>query len=333
LPGPNNLERKQKIWLLILLSALIVSSIWVLFGGLHNPLFPNTTSAVVEQRILWQLRVPLVITAFIVGAGLAVSSAVLQVLLRNPLADPGIIGISSGASLAAALFLTLGSAIPFLYVQYLLPVFCFLGALLSTAAIYLISKRLTGMHSGVILAGIAISTLSGAVIAWLHFLSDAQTMRNMTFWLMGSVNQADWKVLTVAGPSLLILLGLLVRQGRALNWLYFGASSAQLAGLNVTRFHKMMLLVCALVVGIAVSIAGSIAFVGLLVPHMLRNFFGYDNRFILPASGLLGGIVLMVVVLVGRAVGEVSVPVSMLTATLGGPIFLYSILRLNRQMG
>ena len=330
--NPKYLARKQKYWLALLLGVLVGSSAWVMLGGLNIDNQASLFFDPIELRIFWQLRVPLVITALIVGAGLAVSSAVLQVLLRNPLADPGIIGISSGASLAAALFLVFGSTLPFLYVQYLLPVFCFFGALLSTAAIYFISKRLTGIHSGVILAGIAISTLSGAVIAWLHFLSDAQTMRNMTFWLMGSLNQADWKVLLVAAPILLLSLVFLMCQGRALNWLYFGASSAQLAGLNVPRFHKIMLLTCALVVGIAVSIAGSIAFVGLLVPHMLRNFFGFDNRFILPASALLGGIVLMVVVLIGRVAGDASVPVSMLTATLGGPIFLYSILRLNRQM-
>lgn len=304
---------------------LILCTLLVVFSGLERPLTDP-----IEQQIIWQLRLPLVLTAFIVGAGLAVSSATLQVLLRNPLADPGIIGISSGASLAAAIFLLVGSNLPFAYLQYFLPLFCFLGALLSTWIIYAISKRLAGIGSGVILAGIAISTLSGAVIAWLHLLSDAQSMRNLTFWLMGSLHQADWIVLSLAAPIMLLLLGYMLRQGRQLNWYYFGGNTAQLAGLDIKRFNKTALLVCALMVGIAVSIAGAIAFVGLLVPHLLRNFAGFDNRFILPASALLGGILLMCVVLVTRSLGGISIPVSMLTATIGGPIFLYSIIRLTR---
>lgn len=305
---------------------MLLCTLMVIFSGLERPL-----SDPIEQQIIWQLRLPLVVTAFLVGAGLAVSSATLQVLLRNPLADPGIIGISSGASLAAAIFLLVGSSFPFAYLQYFLPLLCFLGALLSTWLIYAISKRLAGISSGVILAGIAISTLSGAVIAWLHLLSDAQSMRNLTFWLMGSLHQADWIVLSVAGPLMLLLLGYMVGQGKQLNWFYFGGNTAHLAGLDIKRFNKKALLVCALMVGIAVSIAGAIAFVGLLVPHLLRNFAGFDNRFILPASALLGGTLLMCVVLVTRLLGGISIPVSMLTATLGGPIFLYSIIRLTRS--
>ncbi|MFT5674754.1 MAG: iron complex transport system permease protein [Paraglaciecola sp.] len=312
--------------LIILSILLVLSALFVLFLGLDNPFYDP-----IEQQILLQLRLPTVVTAFIVGAGLAVSSASLQVLLRNPLADPGIIGISSGASLFAALFLLLGSGMSFSYIQYLLPLFCFFGALLSTFAIYAISRRMVGGSSGVILAGIAISTISGAIIAWLHFFSDAQSMRNLTFWLMGSLHQADWSILMFAAPALLGLLAYTLTQGKQLNWYYFGGNAAHLAGLNIKTFNKKMLLVCALMVGIAVSIAGSIAFIGLLVPHLLRNFAGFDNRFILPASALLGGILLMCVVLVSNSLGGISVPVSMLTATLGGPVFLYSIYRLGRN--
>jgi ABC-type Fe3+-siderophore transport system permease subunit len=310
-------------YLIVLFILLLVSGFFVLFLGLDKPFDDG-----VEQQILLQLRLPTVVTAFIVGAGLAVSSASLQVLLRNPLADPGIIGISSGASLFAALFLLLGSDMSFSYIQYLLPLFCFMGALLSTFTIYALSRRMAGGSSGVILAGIAISTITGAVIAWLHFFSDAQSMRNLTFWLMGSLHQADWSILMFAGPAMLGLLAYTLMQGKQLNWFYFGGNAAHLAGLDIKTFNKKMLIVCALMVGIAVSIAGSIAFIGLLVPHLLRNFAGFDNRFILPASALLGGILLMCVVLVSNTFSGINVPVSMLTATLGGPVFLYSICRL-----
>ncbi|GAB3035884.1 FecCD family ABC transporter permease [Bowmanella dokdonensis] len=282
-----------------------------------------------SRQILMQLRIPLVLCAILVGASLAASSALLQVMLRNPLADPGIVGITSGASLFAALYLLLGSHLALGLVRYALPLFSFIGAMLSTLLIYLIARRLgTASNAGVILSGIAISTLSGGVLAWLYFFSDAQSLRNLTFWLLGSLHQADLPLVLMALPLVVILLTVLMRQGQALNWLYFGQRSAQLSGLDVGRFFPRMLLISALLVGIAVSLAGSIAFVGLLVPHLLRNFCGHDNRFILPASALLGAILLLLVVLISKQFGGVAVPVSMLTATLGGPVFLYSILRM-----
>jgi iron complex transport system permease protein len=300
----------------------------VLFSGLSDPLH-----SVIEQQIIIQLRFPLVLTACLVGAALSVSSASLQVLLHNPLADPGIIGITSGASLCAALFLLGGADLAPNIVQYLLPLSCFVGAILSTLLIFSVARSLAANHASVILAGIAISTISGAIIAWLHFFSDAQSMRNLTFWLMGSLHQTDWPILWFAVPVLSLLITYLSLQGKALNWYYFGQNSAHLAGLDVHKFQNKMLLLCALSVGAAVSLAGSIAFVGLLVPHLLRNFFGYDNRFILPAAALLGACLLLWVELFSRWFMGISLPVSMITATLGGPLFLYSVSRLGRKNG
>jgi iron complex transport system permease protein len=319
------LTKGQCLWSLFLLLLVFISI--VLLQGMQAPF-----SDPLEQRILLQLRLPLVLTALVVGAGLAVSSASLQVLLKNPLADPGIIGISSGASLCAAVFLLLGSAMPVVYIQYLLPLSCFVGALFSTLLIYLIARNLSASGSSVvILAGVAISTLSGAIVSWLYFFSDSQYIRNLTFWLMGSLHQADWSILALAAPLMGLLLLYMLGQGQNLNRFYFGSSAAQLAGVEIVRFNRKILLICALMVGIAVSIAGSIAFVGLLVPHLLRNFYGHDNRFILPASALLGAVLLLMVLLVSSLFGGVNVPVSMLTATLGGPVFLYSVIRLGRQ--
>jgi iron complex transport system permease protein len=310
---------------LIVLSILLVISIMLsLFLGLN---YSNMSE--VDGQILWQLRLPLVLTACCVGAALAVSSASLQVMLHNPLADPGIIGITSGASLVAAFILLLGENVSPASLQYLLPLGCFIGALISTLLIYAVAKRLVANHAAVILAGIAISTLSGALIAWMHFFSDAQAMRNLTFWLMGSLYQADWPILTIAVPIILISVSYLLRQGQAFNWYYFGANSAQLAGLNVAKFRRTVLLACALSVGAAVSIAGSIAFIGLVVPHVLRLIFGYNNRFILPASAILGASLLLWVNLLSTSLAGISLPVSMVTATIGGPIFLYSIARLS----
>lgn len=316
---------KQPKRLISLTGLLVFVAMFTLFRGLDAPFTGG-----IDSQILWQLRLPLVVTAIIVGAALAVSSASLQVLLRNPLADPGIIGITSGASLFAAIFLLLGGSLVLEYGQYLLPLFCFFGAVLSSLCIYFIAKRLPGVTSAVILAGIAISTLCGAIVAWLYLFTDAQSMRNLTFWLMGSLHQADWTILSIAAPVILFFVGYLLSQGQNLNWYYFGANDAQLAGLDVSNFNFRVLLSCALVVGVAVSVAGSIAFVGLLVPHILRSVFGFDNRFILPGSALLGATLLLLVVLVSDTMMSVNVPVSMLTASLGGPVFLWSIIRLSK---
>ena len=297
---------------------------------LHD--LPSLFNDAVEQQIFFKLRIPLLLTAIIVGSSLAVSSAILQVLLKNPLADPGIIGISSGASLAAAMFLLTGVSIGGISLTYGLPIICFLGALVSTLVIYRLSKQYRGLSgTGVILAGIAISTLSGAVIAWLYFFSDAQSLRNLTFWLMGSLHQADLTLSIIGAVLLTFSLLTVLSKGKQLNWLYFGDNNATLKGLNVARFFKIQLLMCAFMVAIAVSLAGSVAFVGLLVPHLLRNFMGHDNRFILPASALCGSILMLLVVCISELFGGVAVPVSMLTASIGGPVFLYSLLKYSQK--
>jgi ABC-type Fe3+-siderophore transport system permease subunit len=320
-------NRHSQIFFIVACLFLSALSIWVLLHDLPLLMTSNT-----EKQIFFKLRLPLLLTALIVGSSLAVSSATLQVLLKNPLADPGIIGISSGASLFAAVFLLTGVSLHNSFATYGLPIACFFGALASTFLIYRVSKQYYGLSgTGVILAGIAMSTVSGAIIAWLYFFSDAQSLRNLTFWLMGSLHQADLMLSVIGGVLCIAGLWVVLPSGEQLNWLYFGDNSAKIKGLNVLRFFNIQLLGCAFLVAIAVSLAGSVAFVGLLVPHLLRNFMGHDNRFILPASAICGAIIMLLVVLVSELFGGVAVPVSMLTASIGGPIFLYSLLKSTQK--
>ncbi|MBC3764302.1 FecCD family ABC transporter permease [Neptunicella marina] len=304
---------------------LILLSITILLRDLSLPL------SSLDKQIFVQLRIPMVLTAIGVGAALAVSSAILQVLLRNPLADPGIIGISSGASLFAALYLIAGPALGLSLAYYPLPLWCFIGAILSTLLIYLVARQLSEFNgSAVILAGIAVSTVAGAIIAWLYFIADGQSLRNLTFWLMGSLLQADLTLILLCFPAIVLLLIYAVVQAKNLNWLYLGQQSAVLKGLDVKTFNRKMILICALLVGLAVSLAGSIAFVGLLVPHFLRQLLGHDNRKIIPAAAVSGALLMVTVLLISGLFGGIAVPVSMLTATLGGPLFLYVLLKHNR---
>ncbi|MDM7859911.1 iron ABC transporter permease [Alteromonas sp. ASW11-36] len=299
----------------------------LLFAAVLVHLKMTLANAHAFEHVMWQLTLPTLVTAFLVGAALAVSAGCLQVLLQNPLADPGIIGISSGASLMAAAVLLSGFGAGFLAVQYWLPLASFIGALVSTFIIIKIAARLQHSPVAVILAGIAISTLSGAIIAWLYYFADAQAMRNLTFWLMGSLYQSDPKVLLIGAPILLFAIGFILGKTTQLNQLYLGANNAIAAGVNVQALQKRLLIACALAVGCAVSLAGSIAFIGLLVPHFLRFMIGYDNRWLIPASALLGGALLLLVVLVTEVWAVTTLPVSMLTASIGGPIFIWALLR------
>lgn len=289
--------------------------------------FDASSSNEVQWHILWQLQLPLLVTAISVGAALTSSAASLQVVLRNPLADPGMIGISSGASLLAAVLILLAPPTLIGYFHYWLPLACFIGAFLSTLFIFLLSRRLGDSISGVILAGIAISTISGALIGWLYWFSDAQAMRQLTFWLMGSLYQSDWLILSIAVPLMCLAVGYLWMNAANLNLLYAGELNAQMAGVDVARLTAYTLLCSAIAVGCAVAIAGSIAFLGILVPHVLRLWFGHDNRFMLPAASVLGALLLVVIALITELWGRVTLPVSMITATLGGPMLLWALYR------
>lgn len=280
-----------------------------------------------KQHITLQLQVPLIITAILVGSALSVSGATLQVVLRNPLADPGIIGITSGASLVAAILLLITPMWAQPYLHYILPIGCFVGALATTFVIYRLARTLLGSATAVILSGIAISTISGAIIAWLYMFSDAQSLRNLTFWLMGSLYQANWPIVGVSGPLIVASLVYQLRQAERFNKLYAGDMAALSSGVHVQKLTERSLIATAIGVGAAVSIAGAIAFVGLLVPHILRLTLGHDNCKLLPASALCGASLMLLVVLISELTRVITLPVSMITATLGGPLLIWALLK------
>jgi iron complex transport system permease protein len=280
-----------------------------------------------KLHILNQLQLPLVLTATLVGAALSVSGATLQVVLRNPLADPGIVGITSGASLVAALLLLITPNWARAYLHYLLPLGCFIGALATTFTIYKLARKLLGSSTAVILSGVAISTLSGAIIAWLYLFSDANSLRNLTFWLMGSLYQTSWPILLVGGPLIIAALWYQFTHAGSYNRLYAGDVAAKSSGVDVHQLTERSLIACAIAVGAAVSMAGSIAFVGLLIPHILRLLIGHNNKLLLPLCGLAGASLLLLVALCSELTRAITLPVSMITATLGGPLLIWALLK------
>ena len=270
---------------------LLCSVTFLLTVGVLATVWLTDSPTALKQHITLQLQIPLIITAILVGSVLAVSGATLQIVLRNPLADPGIIGITSGASLVAASLLLLTPLWAQPYLHYILPLGCFIGALITTFVIYRLARKLLGSAVAVILSGIAISTLSGAVIAWLYMFSDAQSLRNLTFWLMGSVYQTTWPILWVSGPLIVGSLWYQIRQSAKFNRLYAGDLAALSSGVNVQRLTERSL------------------------------------RILLPASALFGASLLLVVVLMSELTRAITLPVSMITATLGGPLLIWALLK------
>lgn len=308
---------------------LIITCVGLVIINLLYPLWSFDPE--IAWQVFWHLQLPQVLTALIVGSALSASAAVLQVLLRNPLADPGMIGISSGASLMAAALL-LSPLSQWNYITYLLPLACFLGALGSTWLMFHLARRLAFTPVAVILAGIALSTISSAIVAWLYLYATPNQLRDLTFWLMGSLQHTDLGLLAGASVILVICSVFLRSLLPQLNRLYLGTTQASLLGVNVAHTTQLALLVSAVMVGLSVAIAGAIAFIGLLVPHIVRQLFGHDNRIVIPISALLGSILLLSIVTFTTFSGAIALPVSLLTATIGGPFFIYILFHRQQQL-
>ncbi|MCZ4060245.1 iron ABC transporter permease [Pantoea sp. LMR881] len=323
-------------WLLLMLvSMLLVMVAAANFGAM--PLSLRGLWQAPFSDISWQIwlniRLPRVLLAVLLGMALAVSGAVMQGLFRNPLADPGLLGISSGAGLAVAVAIVMPLALPAVIALWLPTIAAFTGSLLVTLLIFSFSQLARGNLSRLLLIGIAINALCGAAVGVLSWLSNDQQLRQLSLWGMGSLSQAQWPSLLVC--ALLILPGLLLLQTRArqLNLLQLGDEDAHYMGLDVKRSQRQLLVLSALLVGTAVSVSGIIGFVGLVVPHVMRFCLGSDHRWLLPGSALAGAILLLLADTLARTVViPAEMPVGLLTSLIGGPWFLWLILRQQRGM-
>ncbi|MDY8110179.1 iron ABC transporter permease [Fulvimarina sp. 2208YS6-2-32] len=286
-----------------------------------------------DHVIVWQIRLPRVLLGALVGASLAVCGAVMQGLFRNPLADPGLIGISSGAALAAVATIVLSGGILAPYAAlagiYALPLAAFLGGLAATLLIYRIGT-LAGRSSMalILLAGIALGALAGALTGFLLYLSDDRQLRDITFWSLGGLGAASWTKLLASAPMMLLALLAAPLAARGLNAIVLGEAEAFHMGVRVQWLKRGTILIVALATGAAVAVSGTIGFVGIVVPHLLRLWLGPDHRGLLPASALAGAILLIVADMAARSiVAPAELPIGILTATLGAPVFLLILLR------
>lgn len=289
-----------------------------------------------DRFVLLELRLPRIVMAILIGSALAVSGTCLQGMFRNPLATPDLLGITSGASLFAALSIVLGSSLkPYLpeAVQFsMLSIMAFAGALATMVAVYNISTT-NGRTNVVImlLSGVAITALGFAVTGFLIYISKEEQLRDLTFWNLGSLSGASWRKNLILAVIISIAYLFLIRKGKALNAMMLGERDAQHLGIPVEKIKKQIVLFTALMVGTSVAFAGTIGFVGLIVPYILRLLFKSNYNIILPLAAVMGAALLLTADTISRTVaapGEV--PIGILTAFMGAPIFI-TILIKNRK--
>lgn len=287
-----------------------------------------------NYNIVWEVRLPRVLLGVIVGAGLSVAGTGIQALVRNSLADPYILGVSSGASVGATLVILLGAFD--LFGQYALSFAAFLGALLSVVLVFTlgqVSGRISTTR--LLLSGIALSMILSAVTDLIVMTApDDDKIHSALFWMMGSLVGADWKTLPIVGIAVVVTFIFLLTQSRPLNLLLMGEETAVTLGLNINVFRKVLIVVISLLTGVLVSASGAIGFVGLMIPHIVRLLVGSDHKKVLSISLFLGAIFMIWADVAARLVlAPEEIPIGVVTALSGGPFFIWLLRKSSYSFG
>jgi len=325
----NKFAPQPVLWVLLccLAAATVLSStsgaVQISWGSIPRLLWgvPEAGEALLKN-VLLHIRLPRVLFSIVVGAALAATGVTMQALFRNPLAEPGLVGISSGAALGAvcAIVLTTGG---FLLVAGA----AFVGSLVATLLAYSIGRRYRGV-AGLLLAGIAINTVAGSAIGMFTYLANDNELRDLTFWTMGSLAGADWRLLLWLGPWTALLLAYLCRQWRVLNALLLGEREAAHLGFELVTVRRRLIVVTALIIGPLVAVTGGIGFIGLVVPHLVRMLLGAHHRYLLPVSVVAGALVLTLADCLSRVLlSPAELPIGLITSLVGGPFFFWLLSR------
>ena len=282
-----------------------------------------------DRLVLWSIRLPRIVLASMVGALLAAAGAIMQGLFRNPLADPALVGVSSGGALAATSTIVVGDRLGIPLPFELLPIAAFVGALSATSALYSIATRESRTSAAIfLLGGLAIAALANAGIGLLVFVADDRQLRDITFWMLGSLGGATWPKAVAIAPFTAMLVVAVPLMARGLDLLVLGEAEAFHMGVEVERLKRYAILLVSAITGAAVAVAGVIGFVGIVVPHLLRLMIGPGHRLLLPASVVLGAILMVGADTGARMLAApAEVPIGILTAAIGAPFFLAILLR------
>jgi iron complex transport system permease protein len=360
-------QKKNLFWGLILLSSvlvLLISGFFALLFGSAGPIGPASTRLLtisdviaqitknsfnlllqplglpfaednsVQKVIIWDIRFPRIIMGALAGMALAVAGTIMQAVFRNPMADPYILGLASGASVGASIAIIAGGTIGFL-AGYTLPIFAFAGALLTVIVVYYISN-IRGMVriDTLLLSGIAVGSFMAAVTSLFTYVS-GQYLRPIIFWLMGglSLSEGDWDSVFIAAVIIIPVCIICMTFTRQLNLLLLGEETAQYRGLDTQKVQKILLVLASLITGVAVAFTGVIGFVGLIIPHLIRLITGPDHRILLPTSAIIGASFLIIADIIAKTViYPTELPVGIITALCGTPFFLY-LLRKQKKIG
>jgi iron complex transport system permease protein len=352
----GNIGRLRRPSVLVTLSVLLVALLLTMlgaatFGAAGIPLTrlpaalglvaadPGNALASRDQLILWSIRIPRIAMAAMVGGLLAAAGAIMQGLFRNPLADPALVGVSSGGAFAAAGAIVISdsrfaASIQFLQ-PWLLPLAAFAGSLATTVILYRISSRAGRTSIAIfLLAGIALAAIANAGVGLLVFIADDRQLRDITFWLLGSLSGATWSKAAILAPVLAVSLATMFFVHHGLDVLVLGESEAFHSGVDVERLKRICIVLVSAMTGAAVSVCGVVGFVGIVVPHLLRLVIGPGHRLLLPASVGLGAILLVGADTLARTiVAPAEMPIGILTAAVGAPVFLLILLRQRGLVG
>ena len=324
-------KSSQPILLLGLFILLLILMIYSANSGALKLSFTQLMNMSFDDPLwnIWcNIRLPRIILAIIVGMALASAGAVMQGLFRNPLADPGLLGISSGASLMVGITILFPAVFPPIMMLYGKMVAAFAGSLFICVLIYLYSLNEQCNLAKMILLGVAINAIIGAVMGGLSYISDESQLRQISLWSMGHLGKGSWDLVIVSLSLIFPALLCLIKLAHQLNILQLGDEDAHYLGINVERTKRYLLLLCAVLIGASVAVSGIIAFVGLVVPHMIRLQIGANHKWLIPGSALGGACLLLLADTLARTlVAPTEIPVGLLTSLIGGPYFLWLILR------
>ncbi len=305
-------------------------SVLEVYSAILHPLFPSHFQvSELTTRVVWHIRLPRILMGILAGMGLGIAGAAMQVVLKNPLASPYTLGIASAAGFGAALAILLGQGF---FGNYLVAGNAFIFALLSSAIIVGIAKHRGATPEVMILAGIAMMYLFSACTTLMEYFADPDAVKEVVFWMVGSLGRSGWDKLTILFFVLVIGIPILLLMSWDFNLMGAGDETAMSLGVNVGRVRTMAMVMASLIVASIVCFTGTIGFIGLVGPHITRMVIGGDNRFVLPGSALIGGLLLAGADVVAQhIVPPVIIPIGVMTAFMGVPLFFYLIMRRKRE--
>lgn len=316
-------DRKKLFLMTLVLCFLFIFSLSV--GEIS--LFPHQWLTDEAYLFVWQIRLPRILAVVTVGASLAIAGAIMQALFQNPLAEPGLLGVSSGAGVCVVLLIVLQIGLSY----WLISSAAIFGALGITILLMFFTRIKKLSNAQLLLIGVALGVMASAIMTWLVYFSSALDLRQLMYWLMGSFSGIDWRHQILFWALMPILL-ILILQADVLNYLSLGSFRAKQLGISVNQWRNWFILAVGLLIGLSVALAGAISFVGLVVPHLLRLSGLTHYKTLLPACALAGGVLLLLADLLSRLIlNGAEVPIGVITATLGAPLFIW--LLATKEMG